>query len=115
MELNLRQSCFSQQAYALESVDFQLARAIRNLRVLAGAHIELLSIKRPPEEDFEDDVAYITVDGELDTLWRDWSDSREDVFWLENHNFSGKIVEIARFLTPEAAEEPTGDDFYPKL
>jgi len=114
MELNLRQSCFSLPPQALESSNPQLARAIRNLRVLASAHIELLSIKRPPEEDYEDDVAYITVDGELDTLWRDWSDPREDVYWLENQDFSGKIVEIARFLTPEVLEEAPDDDFYPR-
>jgi hypothetical protein len=114
MELNLRQSCFSLPVQTLESSDPQLARAVRNLRVLAGAHIDLLGIKRPPEEDYEDDVAYLRVDGELETLWRDWSDHREDIYWLENHDFSGKIVEIARFLSPEVAEEDLHDDFYLK-
>ena len=112
MELNLRQSCFSQPAQALESTDPQLSRAVRNLRVLAGMHIELLKIKRPPDEGFEDDVAYLMIDGEPDTLWRDWTDHEEDIFWLENYNFTGKIVEIARFLTSEVLEEPADDDFY---
>ena len=93
---------------SLISIDPRLERAVRDLRTLSGAEIELLSIKFPPDKDYEDRVAYIRLDGELDTLWKDWSDHREDIFWLENANISGKVVEIAQYLK---IDKPEVDDF----
>lgn len=76
-----------------------LAQAVDHLRVLSKANIDLIKIRNPSIDDYEDFVADIRIDGEKDCLWRDWSDPREDIFWLEELDFSGSLTEMSSFLS----------------
>jgi len=76
-----------------------MARAARDLEVLTHGVVQLIEVIFPPDDEYEAPVAKLWVLGEEETLWDDCTTAREDVFWLEKFDFSGTIVEIARFLT----------------
>ena len=96
MEHSLRQYCICARPHDRGLTDSLLERAVKHLEVHTGMNVELVSVCKDAELD--DTVASITIDGFADRLWRDWSDPRDNAYWLEEHDRSGTIKEIASSL-----------------
>ena len=96
MEHSLRQYCTCARPHDRELTDSLLERAVKHLQVHADVEVDLIGICK--DDDLDDTVALVTIEGCLDRLWRDWSDPRDNAYWLEGHDRSGTIKEIASSL-----------------
>ena len=96
MEHDLRQCCICTRSHDRGLTDSLLERAVKHLQVHADVEVNLIGICK--DDDLDDTVALVTIDGFLDRLWRDWSDPRDNAYWLEGHDRSGTIKEIASSL-----------------
>jgi len=105
MDAHPYQSCVYGRDHDLGETDYHWGQVVRNLCVLTKAQIDLLGIRKSEIEDFEDFVADLRIDGQPDRLWRDWSNSRDDVYWLEELDFSGSLIEMSSFLTEMHEDE----------